>query len=739
MSTTADQHVRLGELRHAQRAVLRRLERLRRMLRMHLLVEGVFWVGMAMVTAAAGSLLVDRLLRLEPATRWGLLVIATAGIGYLAWRRLVQPLLLPLSNLDLAELLDRRAPGVGQQIANVLQLPELLESHDSASPSMVRAAVLECAQALDRRDLAGTLNLARRRKMLAACGFALGVVVGFWVVWPEVAGLWARRWLAGSSVRWPQDTYLSVVGVDDDGTLLVPRGELAVVQINASPQFAQESTGRWLLAGRGQPLWVESATRPQSVAPEQVSIDYQLSDGSSRRGNATQFDESQFRYELPPLADPAELNVTGGDDWLGPIRVEPIDRPVVSRLEIKALRPGSSEPEVHQVGQGTAQLLFLPESQLELTLVSDQPLTKAEASDQGEPLDAWQRVDERTYTASWTMQEPLALEFRLVGQRGRLVSKPYFLAVGLLKDRQPRLTIRSSGVGRRVTPVARIPLAVRATDDFSLASLVLDWELTSIRESQPHREAKQLELETFAIAANAEPISQFEYDNELELRGSKLTPGNTLKLRGTATDACALGAQTGHSRWLTFQIVSADELFYDILMRQREQRARFAAALESAKAQAKSLARIAGHEELPGVARAQQVINRQVWQVATRLDATLEEMVLNDLANPQARENLQSTIITPMRKLHDDLLTGLRGSIGGLVQAGAIAEDRRTEAVDLADRSIEVMEAILAQMARWESFIDVLNQVKHIIEAQKSILQDSENAVEKRIENIFDE
>jgi hypothetical protein len=371
--------------------------------------------------------------------------------------------------------------------------------------------------------------------------------------------------------------------------------------------------------------------------------------------------------------------------------------------------------------------------------VADQPLTEAEALDKGLPLADWQRVDERTYTSSWTMNESLALEFRLTGRRGRLVSKPYFLAIGLLKDRQPRLTIRSSGVGRRVTPVARIPLSVRANDDFGLASLALDWELTSIRDDKPHVEAKQLKLEEFTPQENSEPLTQFEYDNELALRDTGLTPGNTLKLRSVATDSCALGTQTGHSRWLVFQIVSSDELFYDILMRQREQRARFAAALESAKAQSKTLGQISQREDLPGLARAQQVINRQVWQVATQLDATLQEMTLNDLANPQARDNLQSTIIAPMRKLHEDLLTQLRGSIGGVIQNGEIAEDRRSQALELADQSIEVMQTILAQMARWESFIDVLNQLKHIIEGQTGVLTATEEAAKQRIEKLFDE
>jgi hypothetical protein len=637
----------------------------------------------------------------------------------------------------LAVLFDRRARGVGQQIANVLELPGLLTAADFASPSMVRAAVLECAQALDRRDLVATFNAARRRKMLAACGFWIGMLLGFCVLAPETAGLWARRWLTGSSERWPQQTYLSVVGLSEDGTLMVPRGEMALVEINARPAFREGSPGGWMLAGRGEPLVVEAATRPESIPPEQVSVSYTLADGSRRRGNAAQFDPTRFRYELAPLAEPAQTRITGGDDWLGPITIEPIDRPVVRTLEITALRPGTGAPQTERVGEGTAQLLFLPQTQLKLTLVADRPLESADVLDKGLPVSGWQRVDEHTYTLSWTMKESLALEFRLVARRGRLASKPYFLAIGLMKDREPRLTIRSSGVGRRVTPAARIPLSIRANDDFGLASLALDWELTSMRDEKPHVEAKQLEIEKLARDGGTEPLTELEYDNELELRESGLLPGNSLKLRGVATDACALGTQTGRSRWLVFQIVSADELFYDILMRQREQRAKFAAALESMREQSKLLARLEEPQDVAGRARAQQVINRQVWQVAGVLEGTLEEMTLNDLANQQARDNLQSTIITPLGKLHEDLLARLRSSIDAVIEEGKVSPARRTEALALADQSIEVMQSILGQMALWESFIDVINQLKHIVDGQTGVLKASEELEKKRIDDLF--
>ncbi len=577
MSTVVEEKLEVAELTRAHRRVVARLDRLRRQLRLHLTIEGLFWVALSVFVAAVLSLLLDRWLRFERPTRIALLAIALAAIGYVAYRRLIQPLRLRLDYLDVAELLDRRTPGVGQQISNVLQLPELLADADSASPSMVRATVLECVQALDRRDLAGTLNVARRRKLLAALGVGIGIVVGFCYFSPDVADLWARRWLAGSTIRWPQQTYLSVLGLSQDGTLLVPRGEMALVNIDSQPSFAEDFAGRWRLEGRGEPLVVESPAAPQSTPPEQVSLDYTLANGTQRRGNATQFDEQSFRYELPPLAEPAEMHITGGDDWLGPITIEPIDRPGIETLEISATPPGSKAADTVQRGRRPPRNCC--------TCRKHSSNSRSWPTSRSSPPKSWIRAcrwpiggawTTRTYTLEWTMSEPLALEVRLSGLRGGLVSKPYFLAIGVLKDREPRVTIRASGVGRRVTPVARIPLFVRANDDFGLGSLALDWELTVLREDKPEVETQQLPLAE-DLAPNAEageqPLTQFEYDNELALRETGLTPGNVLKLRGTATDACTLGAQTGNSRWVVFQIVASDELFYEILMRQREQRA----------------------------------------------------------------------------------------------------------------------------------------------------------------------
>ena len=246
------------------------------------------------------------------------------------------------------------------------------------------------------------------------------------------------------------------------------------------------------------------------------------------------------------------------------------------------------------------------------------------------------------------MKESQTLELRLVSAESGLASKPYFLTIGLLVDREPRLTLRSAGVGKRVTPHAHIPLAIHAADDFGLADLGLDVEKTDLAGEKPAITTKRVELEKFGAGDAALPPS-IDRDMELNLAEQELTAGNSIRLRASSADKCALGSHTGSSRWLVFQIVTPDELFYEILMRQREQRAKFAAALVQAQAQAEALAKLNALDGVRPLIRAHQAIARQTSQIASRLEVSLREMTLNDLSNPTARQLLADNVIAPLR------------------------------------------------------------------------------------------
>ncbi|MBI3468019.1 MAG: hypothetical protein HY000_33850 [Planctomycetes bacterium] len=589
----------------------------------------------------------------------------------------------------------------------MLQLPRLLERPGQASPSMVRAAVLEQASALEQTDLASVLDARRQLGFVILLAAELLLPAAFCLLFPSTAGLWAQRWLFGSNVRWPQAIYLAVVGLDGD-RMLAPRGEPLVLQLVAKPESRN--------------------------VPDQVGLRYWPQGGASKRASFVKFGDNDFRYELRPVQEPLEFSVVGGDDWLGPIRVEPIDRPSIEDITLVARDPRGQTRTFHG---GDSQLLFLPSTGLELQVTSRVPLQDASLAAKTGTAPAFERLDARTYTSRWTMSEALALEIRLTGEVGSLNSRPYELSIGLLKDREPRVTVRSTGVGPRVTAVAHIPLVVRATDDFGLTQLAMEWQriVPTEQESASKDEPERITLEP----APADAPTEDERQTQVDLREFTLTTGTTLKLRGTAQDNCAEGSQSGLSRWLSFRVVTPEELFHEILMRQRAERTKFRAALTTAKSQTRAFDTAVEPDAVDGLLRKHQVVERQVWQIANRLDESLTEMKLNSLGSPQALDLLQSQVITPMRQLHNDQMAGLRKMLDHMAVEKASLEPLLPDARDLQQQIVETMQRILEQMSQWESFVDVVNQLREIMKLQGRVLDSTDEMRKKRTKGVFDE
>ena len=80
------------------------------------------------------------------------------------WRWVVAPLRLRLTDLDLAELVERQAAGGRSRIADVLQLADLLATPQFASAELVGAAISEHAQMLDRFDYQSLIDADRSRR-----------------------------------------------------------------------------------------------------------------------------------------------------------------------------------------------------------------------------------------------------------------------------------------------------------------------------------------------------------------------------------------------------------------------------------------------------------------------------------------------------------------------------------------------------------------------------------------------
>jgi hypothetical protein len=609
-------------------------------------------------------------------------------------------------------------------------LPALLESENHTSPAMIRAAVLENAAALEKADFAHFVD--RRRTAKFAGALLLAILAPLLFVWegPSVAWLWMQRWVFGSSLRWPQATYLTIAGLGPDGKIIAPRGEAFVLRVSPASEFIPTPDG-WRIPGRNDEFAAPTDRRPTNTPPTVVRLDARASSSGRTRGTFTKIRDDLFQYEFPPIHEAMSVTVSGGDDWRGPFTIEPVDRPAVAKMTLKTAPPGSSEPPT-EVDAFSGQHLALQDTALELQLVASVPLRRISLKPDVGPAPPVERRDAKTFTARWTMRESQTFEIVLVGEEQDLASRPIFLSIGLLKDRPPRVTVQATGVGRRVTPTARIPLSIRALDDFGLTSLSVESETTTPTEGKPTiaKQRKNIPIDD----PSGKAPQQVEKQHEFQLRAIQPAVGAVVSVKAVGVDNCIQGKQRGESRAFAFQVVAPEELFYEILTRQRAERSRFQNSLAQAETQADLLAKATNAERLPGALRAQQVIDREVWQIANRLDATLVELRLNELGNPQALDLLENKIIVPLRQLHEERMVDLRQKLqSAMTNASALPEARAAQK----DVAVE-MRRILDQMSQWEGFVDVVNQLKQIITLEDGVLKKTEEKKSKAIEEVFE-
>ena len=533
-------------------------------------IEFVLETATVLVATAAILVLLDWWFRSGVTARIIFLELVLLGVvpfvlirGFRRWRA------SRLDDLTLAMVLDRFRPGIGGRIADVLQLPDQLgEPATTVSPAMIRLAVKRANEGLAGSDWASLWNRRRTAMRSSALLFAVVVPALFAALAPNASRLSVRRWLFGSTERWPQRNYLTVTGLGDRKRLLAPRDEPFALEVRADLPALEPRDGRWIVRGRGEPLLLRS--RPVAPeTPDTVRLRERTAKGGVRNTVMTVTGPASFRHELPPSASSTTFELSGGDDWLGPIKVERVDRPALASTRLRVREPGSTANTWRVVQESIQQPVFLPDTEVELTLVGNEPISDARLTvHPGEPpkLD---RVDARTFVARWILREATTLEVDLTSEKTSLTSKTAYLSIGILKDREPRVTLRALGVGAHVTAVATIPLSITATDDMGLATVRLQIERTATDgdKGEPKTTKKTVPLPLAADAARVVLDHQARHD--VELQAEPPAVGTVLRFVAEAEDRCARGVQVGRSTSLHMQVVSPNELYYEILIRQR--------------------------------------------------------------------------------------------------------------------------------------------------------------------------
>jgi len=342
---------------------------------------------------------------------------------------------------QVARLISRRFPGIGDQLLGIIELVRSAESPTGLgdrSRTLCEAAIAQVAERAGTFDLDQAVPRPRHRAWMLAAAVPVCLAVAAALAVPDAA---ANAWQRFLAPWWPVERFTFARLEPLPETIVVPRGEAAEVEMRLT-----EST-------RSKP---DRAT---------VRI------GGQERLEAT-LGGDRYAFALPPQLEPAAVAVAAGD-WRQQTRIEPMLRPEIKSLVAELALPGYlGRPDVirQEVRGGT--LAPVEGSALTLVATADRPLAAATVDGQPvEPSGEVLRTPARPATAPGTV----TLTWR--DGHGLDGSRPLVLSIAPKPDEPPTVVPLDLPPNRDVlldTDTLRFRVDVR--DDFGIRRVGLEWE-----------------------------------------------------------------------------------------------------------------------------------------------------------------------------------------------------------------------------------------------------------------------
>ncbi|QDV50947.1 hypothetical protein [Gimesia fumaroli] len=720
-----------NEFEALQNAISGKLETVGSALRRHTLLEATARILLALLGLGCLSLLFDWWLELSLVARGLYLLLGVGVVGYLIYQYVYLPLRVSLTPIEIANLIDQSKqvePGqaIAPRVASVLQLPIHLAEAKQSEP-MIKRAVQENYQRLSQFPFQESIDSRHTKYCLLALLAAILIPVCIVVALPDAARLWTQRWLLGSNEPWPRNTQLTVVGLQE-GQWIIPRGETATLQVQAEDE--EETT-------------------------ESVWLHLQSEDGESETITMNRFQAGDFRYEMPPLQLPLKAYAWGGDAATESFEIVPIDRPRITDLKIKATHPRLSEPFVSHFSASEGNVRLLPQSEVTLELTTNVKVRQIDVDSEDVSLQ-WESTDDTHFQTTWTHEKPVSFKLTLHSAEHEINSHPRPVSIGVQPDRSPRLSFRYSGVRQRITPEATIPFSIIARDDFGVRLVgmtsMLPFSGTESKE-KPEAESKPDEQEgkktdnktptktehqqKYPVYGPADPAVETVIDDEqqVSIAEMKLKPGAVITFQSHAEDNCYTGIQKTSSRQLVFRVVKPEELFREILLRQQQLRSRLRKARDQAEQLRDNLKQATSLEQAAEWMRQHQLVRREVGQVSHALNGSVEEMKLNKLGGEETYQLIEQSVLKPLESLHQREMEQQRQSLETLRSE---SPDPMEQITSRQDQILESLDKILNNMAQWDSFIDVVNQLNAVIKLEQLVKEKTEELKKKQVDSIFD-
>ncbi len=747
-----------------------------------------FWVALALdylpVLLAGAS-------EMPRAARAVVLAIIAAILAWILYRWVFRRTVVPLTNRSMAVLLERKFRDFDDSLVTSVELTEDPSHAERFDPGMLDLTAEKARDNTGAVRLRQVFNYNPLVRSIVGAAVLLVTVVVFYAVNRSAMAVWVNRIYLLRDEPWPRNARIEVVGVELLGSEDAPQRPTQVPLIrfdeNQSLKVAKGSNVRLRVrADMAATVIPEVCTMYYSTEDGERG---RVTMNRLRRSRGEYQDYSFNGKPLRGILSTVHFDVVGYDYRVRDYKVLVVDSPAIIATELDCRFPDYLVDEqlslwlpriepltsASQLPRGT-DVTIRAQSNKPLRRVDlYNPETKELTTLNIEGDDQQRRQFEYRVPS---LDDNLTLDVTLYDADNVVTERPSRIFITAVPDEAPRVDVKLRGIGTAVTPDVVIPVEGTILDDYAVNKTWYDVEMqrpgATPEDQQTVHQTHEFELQE---AGRAETSLDFRALRSLETDPLELRPTDKLIVAIKAADKHDLDGSpnVGSGDRYQLDVVTPDALLAMLESREIGHRRRFEQIIEEMTQARDFLNRVKSpapdrglepgdvldaaeqpDEEQPDpekvaertqslrLLRTQQAYQQtrksgqELLGVAAAFRDIREELINNRVDTEDRKRRLKELIADPMQLVGETMFPELDRRIESLEKSlteamgsrqfdPQVGEEDASAAVEQANDILAELEEILQQMLDLETYNELLDIVRQLIEDQQGLIDKTES------------
>jgi uncharacterized small protein (DUF1192 family) len=697
---------------------------LRRRVRRMATLYGLSIATAALLATTAALGLTDYLLRFQDrGLRILALLLVLGTLGWTFYRHVFAVWLARLRDVDLALLVQRRFPSLGDRLLSAVEFLHVARDDPAAGSTALRQAMVAATTAeTERLDFSAVLDRRPTAWAVAALAAACLLAGACVVLDPSASRIAVARLINPfGTAAWPQMNHLAIRRPVER----VARGRVFRIEV---------------IDAQGARLPSEVRVHYRFDAPDAEAVE---------EIERLRYVEGAMTARRENVLRPFSYRVEGGDDQSMPWRdVEVVEPPTIETASARLIPPAyTGWPPM----RAKRNIRALEGTRVEMAAAAAKPLKSAVLClEDGARIPAQLAGDGKQLNVAFTVEKSGSYWFELADREGLSGGSDDRWEIRAAHDTPPTVSIEQPTANLFVTPRAVVPLRVAAKDDLAVRSMALMFRRS---DSEP-----EIARPLWASAAATHPdrppegqeIPQGEQrivEDRWDLGPLELKPGGRVTFYATATD---YQPQTGKSEPRSLTIISAEELqnrladreklvlaeLQRVLTMQRGCRAR----LESLRAPFAQQRRI-GQAEVDlfqALQHSQREVDRALTSrgegVPMHVLALLADLENNRLSSDDIQQRM-AALLDELERLRREHLSALAQELTAAAKTAQVEREGQGSATPVhgklatplamvgrhQDAVIATLEQMIGQLGQWDSYRRFLAEIGQLRRDQQAL------------------